>query len=74
MKYNNKYNVQCTCSRLAVKNSFLAIFDNIPCITVQGLWHDFGATLKIHKKSKFDQNRFKLATQHKTMYTYQEKL
>ena len=31
-------------------------------------------TLKIHKKSNFDRNTLKLATQHKNMYMYQEKL
>ena len=35
---------------------------------VQGLLSDFGATLKIHKKSKFDQNQLKLSTQPKYMY------
>ena len=30
----------------------------------------FGAILKIHKKSKFDQNQLKLSTQHKNMYMY----
>ena len=44
-----------------MKNSFLAIFDEIPCTIVQGLWPDFGATLKIHKKSNFDQNQLKLS-------------
>ena len=39
-----------------MKNSFLAIFDEIPCTIVQGLWPDFLATLKIHKKSDFDRN------------------
>ena len=45
-----------------------------PCTIVQGLWPDFGATLKICKKSKFDQNQVKLSTQHKYMYMYQKKL
>ena len=31
-----------------------------PCTIVQGLWPDFGATLKIHKKSNFDRNQLKL--------------
>ena len=31
--------------------SLLAIFHEIHCTIVQGLWPDFGATLKIHKKS-----------------------
>ena len=45
-----------------------------PCTIVQGLWPNFGATLKIHKKSKFDRNQLKLSTQHKDMYKYQKKL
>ena len=36
--------------------------------------HGFGVTLKIRKKSKFDRNQLKLATQHKYMYMYQIKL
>ena len=54
--------------------SFLVIFGEIPCTIVQGLWPDFGATLKICKKSNFDWNQFKLSTQHKNMYMYQKKL
>ena len=38
-----------------------------PCTIVQGLWPDFGATLKIHKKSNFDRNQLKLETQHMNM-------
>ena len=38
------------------------------------LWPDFGATLKICKKSNFDRNELKLSTQHKNMYMYQKKL
>ena len=49
-----------------MENSLLAIFDEI--------WHNFGATLKIHKKSNFDRNQLKLSTQHKYMYMYQKKL
>ena len=49
-------------------------FDRTHCTIVQGLWPDFGATLKNRKKSKFDQNELKLATQHKNMYMHQEKL
>ena len=30
------------------------------CTIVQGLWANFGATIKIHKKSNFDRNGFKL--------------
>ena len=37
-------------------------------LIVQGLLPDFRATLKIHKKSNFDQNHLKLSTQHKYMY------
>ena len=44
------------------------------CTIVQGLWPDFGVSLKIHKKSNFDQNQLKVSTQHKNMYMYQEKL
>ena len=40
---------------------------------VQGIWSNFGATLKIRKKSNFDQNQLKVSTQHKYMYMYQEK-
>ena len=61
-----------------MENSFLAIFDEIWPKTmyyiVQGLWPDFGATLKIHKISNFDQNHLKISTQHENMYTYQKKL
>ena len=46
-------------------------FSQRPCTIVQGLWSDFGATLKIHKKSNFDRNQLKLSTQYKFMYTYQ---
>ena len=45
-----------------------------PCTIVQGLWPDFGATLKIHKKSNFDRNQLNLSTQHKYMYMHQKKL
>ena len=53
-------------------NSLLAIFGKIPCTIVQGLWPDFGATLKICKKSNFDRNQLKLQKQHKNMYMYQK--
>ena len=33
----------------------------------------FGATLKIHTESNFDQNQFKVDTQHKNMYVHQKK-
>ena len=50
-------------------------FGQRPCtIIVQGLWPDFGATLKIHKKSNFVRNQLKLSTQHMYMYMYQKKL
>ena len=57
-----------------MENSLGAIFDKIPCTIAHGLWPDFGVTLKIHKKSKFDRNQFKLDKQHKNMYMYQKKL
>ena len=59
-----------------MENSLLAIFDEIwPKIMyniVQGLWPNFGATLKIHKKSNFDWNQLKTSTQHKNMYMNQK--
>ena len=45
-----------------MENSLLAIFDEIPCIIAHGLWPNFGATLKIHKNSNFDQNQLKICT------------
>ena len=57
-----------------MENSLGAIFDKIPCTIAHGLWPDFGATLKIHKKSNFDRNQLKLDKQHKYMYMYQKKL
>ena len=44
------------------------------CMYVQGLWPDFGVTLKIRKKSKLDQNQLKLDIQHKNMYMYKKKI
>ena len=48
-----------------MKNSLLVIFDEIwpksLYYIVQGLWPDFGATLKIHKKSNFNRNQLKLS-------------
>ena len=44
------------------------------CTIVQGLWPDFGATLKFFKKSKFDWIELKVSTQHKYMYMHQKKL
>ena len=43
-----------------MKNFFLVIFHPNSCTIVQGLWPDFGATLKIFKKSKLDRNQLKL--------------
>ena len=54
--------------------SFLIKFGLRPCTIVQGLLPDFGATLKIRKKSNFDWNQLKLSTQHKYMYMYQKML
>ena len=36
-----------------MKNSVGAIFDEIPCTIAHGLWPNFGATSKIHKKIQF---------------------
>ena len=51
---------------IKMQNSLLVIFAKIWPKTmyyiVQGLWPDFGATLKICKKSNFDQNQLKLST------------
>ena len=60
-----------------MENSLLVIFDEIWLKTlyysiVQGVWPDFGVTLKIHKKSNFDWNQLKLDKQHKNMYMYQK--
>ena len=60
-----------------MEKSLQAIFGEIgqrPCTIVQGLWPNFGATLKMCKKSNFDQNQLKLDMQRKNIYTYQEKL
>ena len=54
--------------------SFLMKFGQRPCTIVQGLWPDFGATSKIHRKYNFDWNQLKLSKQHKYMYMYQKKL
>ena len=54
-----------------MKNSLLVIFGKNCCTIVQGHWPDFGATLKIHKKSNFDWNQLKISTQHKYMYMHQ---
>ena len=54
-----------------MENFDLANFDEIWSITlyyiVQGLGPNFGATLKIHKKSNFDRNQLKVPRQHKYM-------
>ena len=59
---------------MKMENSLLTIFDEIWPKTlyyiVQGLWPNFGATLKIQKKSNFDRNQLKLTTQHKYITTY----
>ena len=47
-------------------------FGQRPCTIVQGLWPDFGATLKIRKKSNSDRNQLKLSTLHKYMYMHQK--
>ena len=60
-----------------MENSLLLIFDKFgqrPCTIVQGVWPNFGVTLKICKKSDFDQNQLKLSTQYKYMYMHQKKL
>ena len=60
-----------------MENSLLAIFGEIwlkTCTIAQGLWPNFGAASKIHKKSNFDQNQLKLDTQHKNMYMYKKKI
>ena len=62
-----------------MENSLKAIFDKIwlmtpPYTIVQDVWLDFGATLKIRKKSNFDRNQLKLSMQHKNMYMYQKKI
>ena len=49
-------------------------FGRRPCTIVQGLLPDFGANLKIHKKSKFDQNHLKISVQLRNMYMYQKKI
>ena len=56
-----------------MENSLLVIFGEIwpkSLTIVQGIWPDFGATLKMCKKSKFDRNQFKVEKQHKDMYMY----
>ena len=57
-----------------MENSLGVTFDKIPCTIAHGLWPDFGATLKIHKKSNYDRNQLKLDKQHKNMYMHQKKI
>ena len=70
----------CICIKKNIKleNSLLLIFGKIwpksLYYIVQGLWPDFGVTLKNCKKSKLDRNEFKLSTQHKYMYMHKEKI
>ena len=48
-----------------MENSLLAIFDEIWPMTLYystGCLADFGATLKIRKKSNFDRNPLKIST------------
>ena len=47
-----------------MENSLLFIFAKFgqnPCTILQGLCPDFGATLKICKKSNFDRNQLKVS-------------
>ena len=58
-----------------MENSLLFILDEIWPTTPYystGTFTNFGATLKIRKKSNFDHNQLKLSTQHKYMYMYQK--
>ena len=59
-----------------MENSLLVIFDEIwpNTLYIQGHWPDFGTTLKIRRKSKFDQNQLKISTQYQDVYMYQIKL
>ena len=53
-----------------MENSLLAIFDKIWPKTLYystGYFFKFGATLKIYKKSNFDQNQLKLSAQYKNI-------
>ena len=38
----------------------------------QGPWPHFGTTLKIHKKSNFDQNQLKVSIQHECIKKFNE--
>ena len=60
-----------------MEKSLQAIFGEVgqrPCTIVQGLWPNFGATLKFCKKFNFDRNQLKHAMNIEHLYTYQEKL
>ena len=50
----------------------MAILDKYPALYI--VQPDFGATLKIYKKSNLNRNQHKLSMQHKNMYMYQKKL
>ena len=56
----------------------LAIFDEIWPETMYYKYRVFGPIfeqpLRIHKKSKFNQNQLKLSKEHVYMYVYQKKL
>ena len=52
---------------IKINNSLGAIFDKIPCTIAHGLGPNFGANLKIHKKSKCDRIQLKLYKQHMKM-------
>ena len=60
-----------------MENSLLSNFAEIWSMTLYystGTLADFGATLKIRKKSKLDRNQLKLSIQHKYMYMHQKKI
>ena len=57
---------------IKMEKSLLVIFDKIPCTIVEGLWPNFGATLKIRKKSNFDRNQLKFSMQHKNVHMHQK--
>ena len=60
-----------------MENSLLVKFDEIwpkSLYYSTGTLARFLSTLKIYKKSNFDQNQLKLSTQHKNMYMHQKKL
>ena len=62
---------------IKIENSLLFNFGEIWPETMYystGTFTRFWSNFKIHKKSNFDRNQFKLSTQHKNMYMYQKKL